>query len=238
MPSSQTSRKLVCVIGCQRSGTTLTGQILGAHPNAVLIDETDGVYDWFDALSPDDPLAPEQLAPALRKAARNYRAPESRIDLDGGARLTPQVTHLILKSPNLTYAWDRLAALPMDVRIVGLIRDPRAVVTSMGRLAHIPMVGNQVRWIEQSPDLARELADELAVLKDPSKPDILKRAMIWQIKTRLIDRFSGIGLTCRTIRYETLVDHPQAIIPPLLDALGLPPDDAVYAHQDLSLIHI
>ena len=33
------SPTLVFIVGCQRSGTTLTGQILGAHPNAILLDE-------------------------------------------------------------------------------------------------------------------------------------------------------------------------------------------------------
>lgn len=43
--------KIVVIAGCQRSGTTLVGQVLGAHPKAILIDETDGLYDWFaDAL--------------------------------------------------------------------------------------------------------------------------------------------------------------------------------------------
>lgn len=30
---------IVVIAGSQRSGTTLVGQILGSHPNALLIDE-------------------------------------------------------------------------------------------------------------------------------------------------------------------------------------------------------
>ena len=40
----------ILVIGCQRSGTTLMAQIIGAHPLAVMIDESDGLYNWIDAL--------------------------------------------------------------------------------------------------------------------------------------------------------------------------------------------
>jgi hypothetical protein len=40
----------ILVVGCQRSGTTLMAQIIGAHPLAVMIDENDGLYNWTDAL--------------------------------------------------------------------------------------------------------------------------------------------------------------------------------------------
>lgn len=36
--------RVVAIVGCQRSGTTLTGQIVGAHPQAFLVDEFDGLY--------------------------------------------------------------------------------------------------------------------------------------------------------------------------------------------------
>ena len=44
MQIPNTIERITIVTGCQRSGTTLTGQILGAHPSAFLIDETDELY--------------------------------------------------------------------------------------------------------------------------------------------------------------------------------------------------
>ena len=70
--------RFVFVIGCQRSGTTLTGQILGAHPNAVLLDEPDGIYPWFAALDPKDPFGGDGLSAVLEKAATKYADPEQR----------------------------------------------------------------------------------------------------------------------------------------------------------------
>ncbi len=37
----------VIIAGCQRSGTTLTGHIIGAHPNAILIDDNEKEVDDF-----------------------------------------------------------------------------------------------------------------------------------------------------------------------------------------------
>lgn len=229
-----TAPRLVVILGCQRSGTTLTGQILGAHPNAVLIDETDGLYEWFAGLTPDNPLDQGQLGPVLRRAARNYKNSASRLEIAGDetAFLKPHVTHLILKAPNLTYAWERIAGLNIGTAIVGLVRDPRAVIASMERLSNVPMVANQLRWIESYPDLAKDCAEEIAILKDPGQPDRVKRAIVWKIKTRLIDKFSQAGLISRTVYYEDLVTHPRRVIPDLLSALDLSDSAAVFAHHE------
>ena len=37
-----TELPILIIAGCQRSGTTLTGQILGAHSKTFLVDEFDG----------------------------------------------------------------------------------------------------------------------------------------------------------------------------------------------------
>ena len=225
---------LVFVIGCQRSGTTLTGQILGAHPNAVLLDEDDDIYNWFKAISPTDPLNQGKLGPILGLAARKYQTPSSRfeVDIDGTTRLKPHVSHLVLKAPNLTYAWQKIASLSVNTGTIGLVRDPRAVVSSMAKLTHIPMVSNQINWIEQHPELTQELKADLALLRNANVADIIKRALVWKIKTSLIDRFWDAGLTGMIIHYERLIEQPQAVIRSMLAEVSLPDSASVYAHQN------
>ena len=120
------------VVGCQRSGTTLVGQILGAHPKAVLLDEEDGLYDWaFEALGKwklvKDRVTSDEVC---RRASREYaRALEC---FDSPGHLLQHIRFVVLKAPNLTYSWREISRLA-SARVVYVFRDPRAIVASMRR---------------------------------------------------------------------------------------------------------
>ena len=120
------------IAGCQRSGTTLTGQIIGAHPKAMLIDEPDGLYNWFknqDQMSGESGIMFQRL---VEKADKKYRPRFKRLRKKDG-KLKPEIDHLVLKAPNLTYNFVKLSRLKKDVSILYPIRDPRSVVASMAR---------------------------------------------------------------------------------------------------------
>ena len=156
-------RRVIAVVGCQRSGTTLTGQILGAHPEAVLVDEYDGLYPWFHAQT-NDPANAGALAHAMLEAARaKYLEPAERFrEVDGRVVLSPAVGVLVLKAPNLTYDDDAFVRLGVPATIVYPVRDPRAVVASMERLCDVDFVGNQVRLMTERPRIAERYADDPA----------------------------------------------------------------------------
>ncbi len=227
--------KLVFIVGCQRSGTTLTGQILAAHQNCLMVDEDDAAYDLFEAASATDGLRWDTLSPYLEKISEKYRSPGRWIEGLGtpAPRAAPQITHIAFKSPNLTYFADEIAALPNPSHVVGLVRDPRSVVASMTRLSRVPMIRNQVRWINRLERQTLRYADELKVLSDDAVADHVKRALIWRIKTELIDSFPQMGLPTTHLKYEDLVADPLPRIAELLDAVGLPPDEGAARHQDL-----
>ena len=64
--------QLIVVAGCQRSGTTLTGQILGAHSQTFLIDEPDGLYDWFDSWMDNADDQDALFIETILKASKKY----------------------------------------------------------------------------------------------------------------------------------------------------------------------
>ncbi|MEX0343970.1 MAG: sulfotransferase [Rhizobiaceae bacterium] len=227
--------RIVIVVGCQRSGTTLTGQILGAHRSAVLIDETDGLYAWFNALASHAPEADVLAKDALLQSVRKYRTADKRVPADTGAGFAwpSHLNCLVLKAPNLTYHFDAIAKLAMKVSIVYPIRDPRAVVASMEKLRHIPMVENQIRLLRQHPDLCAEFARELAVLEDPAVEIHVKRALVWRIKSSLAPKFVSLGLPVMSFRYEDLVAEKQKFCEALASHAGLPFDPQMARHEDV-----
>ena len=132
---------LILVVGCQRSGTTLTGQIVGAHERAILVDEFDGLYPWFTAMSQHTADRDAKTAFIIAKSASKYRNPVARfLTSDKSVGLADAVDTLVLKSPNLTYSYNSLAGLRIPIKVIYPVRDPRAVVASMLRNTQVDFV--------------------------------------------------------------------------------------------------
>lgn len=188
-------RKLIIVVGCQRCGTTLTGQILGAHENAVLIDEFEGLYPWFHSFADKQPDAEELTSEILSKSMLKYRVPDQRFrPQNGGIELAPNVDTIVLKAPNLTYSFEKIGALRCSVRIIYPVRDPRAVVSSMQRLSSINFVENQLRLMKKNPLIIAQFQDEFEILEDTRQPYWKRAAIVWKIKSGLATQFTRLGL--------------------------------------------
>lgn len=228
-------KKIVAVVGCQRSGTTLTGQILGAHPNAVMIDEPEGLYQWFDASAQGAPDHKKLLRKSLRVANKKYRTAYRRLEKkpEGGFKMAPEVTHLVLKAPNLTYSFDELPRLDLPVVAVFLVRDPRAVVASLGGLQRIPMVENQVSIINRYPGLMTEYADEVEQMGSQDTSETVKRALFWRVKSGLVRKFEDRGIPTLLVRYEDLVADTEGTCKTISDHIGLPFDPLMLAHEQV-----
>jgi Sulfotransferase family len=214
--------RLIAVVGCQRSGTTLTGQIIGAHPNAILVDETDGLYPWFHAEA-DERHDAEALGQAmLASAAAKYRNPGARFrNAAGRVTVADGVTNLILKVPNLTYDYEKLSRIPIPVMVVYPVRDPRGVVASMTRLSQIDFIGNQLCLLAERPGTAALFEAELRTLANAAAPLWVRHAAIWKVKSGLMPEFQRCGLAVHQFRYEDLVREPQATCRHLLSACDL-----------------
>lgn len=203
-------RHIVVVVGCQRSGTTLTGQILGTNPNAVLIDEFDGLYDWFHSVTDGAPGTDHLTSLMLKKSATKYQKPDDRIVSEGGNyMLSDNVDMLVLKAPNLTYDFNKLASMSERIDIIYPVRDPRAVVASMERLSNINFVDNQCRLIAQKPNIQAIRKQDLNVLNDQDQPDWIRAATVWKIKSGLAPEIQNAGLHVFQFRYEDIVADPD-----------------------------
>jgi hypothetical protein len=216
-------RRLVCVIGCQRSGTTLAAQILGAHDQAALIDEDDGLYRWLGGPESIGLKLDPACEPMIEdRAARKYRAPRDRfVMIEARHALAPSVEALVLKAPNLTFNWRAFAQEMRKAVFIAPIRDPRAVAASMLALAEVPMIENQVALILKTPPGSCE-DDVRARLADAGTPAHVKAALIWRVKNALCEAVEGDPSPVR-VRYEDLTDDPEAVSVQLAAAASLDP---------------
>jgi hypothetical protein len=197
---------VVAIVGCQRSGTTLTGQILGAHPDAVLLDEADGIYRWFRAAVRKMPTAADHYKTMLERAVSKYRVPESRFTRGpDGVGIRANVSTLVLKAPNLTYDFEAMGRLSQSVSVLYPVRDPRAVVASMMRLPENDFVGNQLHKICKKARIAAAFGKEYRILASEREPIWARCAALWSIKTGLAPHFQSAGLRVLQFRYEDLV---------------------------------
>jgi tetratricopeptide (TPR) repeat protein len=121
---------LVFVVGFPRSGTTLLGQILAAHPDVVTLDEkiplVDSIRDFIenpDGLDKLATLSQEELSPYREKYWNHVR--------NFGLHLRDKV--LVDKLPLNLLRLPLIARLFPDAKIVLCIRDPRDVVFSAFR---------------------------------------------------------------------------------------------------------
>ncbi len=225
-------KNIIVIAGCQRSGTTLLGNMLGCHRQAFLIDEDNGLYNWVEeclfSKTEDKALTQSVFAESDHK----YMGGHKRIEVFNGKRkLNPEIDTLVLKGPNLTYSYKGLADLPYNVQVVYPVRDPRAVVASMSRLEHIDMVGNQVKWMQKNPELAQEFNDEISVLSNLSLPIHERRALVWRIKSGLYTKFQAAGLNTFILKYEDLVQNKEKVCKAMMEAIGLPFDNKMTRHE-------
>ncbi|MBD8524876.1 sulfotransferase [Pseudomarimonas arenosa] len=215
---------LVVVTGCQRSGTTLLGQMIGAHPSAFLVDEPD-VYPLLDSILQQSADSEQLLRETVQSVCKQYRN-KDRCDIDGV--LLPTVTHLVFKAPNAVFEYATFRELSASqFKFVFAVRDARDVVASMARLSHIKMVENQTRWFGKSSAKTQARHEQqFALTQDSSLSLPVRRAHMWAVKTGLFKEFCAPPLNGIRVDYHALVASPSVIRAEVLQYCGLVAEDA------------
>lgn len=218
----------VFIVGCQRSGTTLLAQMIGANRQAILVDENEASMELATSLL--DGLEPsiENLQPWLLKAKAKYK--DGRAGEEDGP--SKDITHLVIKAPNATYEAGRFKQLPYRSTYLFPVRDSRDVVCSMARLAHVQMIQNQIRHIRRIPDAKARFSQDLDRLEKEDLPAHIKRAIIWRIKNSYADFFRAPPLHGMVVRYEDLASDPETHFTRILSHAGLTPGTQMN-HEDV-----
>lgn len=142
----------VFVVGCQRSGSTLLGAMLGSHPDMVCLPEAQFLTDLMPPGEPDQPVVPAHI---IDEVDRHWRFRVWEYDL-GGRRPDPgdcpdtfrgamewlvrqydrdhrsgRSRIWIEQQPGHVRQLDRLFRHFPDARAINVIRDGRAVAASL-----------------------------------------------------------------------------------------------------------
>lgn len=230
---------IVIVVGCQRSGTTLTGQILGAHPNTILIDENDGLYPWIAQLLANSNdksthFSNSLFSELISKSDGKYVDDQKKTKKsENEAQLKSNISHIILKAPNLTYSFESLANSGLPVSVIYPVRDVRSVVASMMKLSEIPFVDNQIRWLEKIPELADRFCVELDSLKSENLSTPIKQALVWKIKSHLQEEYKSRDIPIYSFNYESLILTPREIVLKLAKHSGLSFHENMLCHNTI-----
>lgn len=195
---SSLSKNLIIILGCQRSGTTLTYLILNSHPQIKGIDETESNYCFPH---------PNIL---YYNWIRGYKT--------------------CFKLPNQTFNLEHIIKYFPQAKIVWLVRNPYAVVSSMQKFK--TSGGN---WLDRyaKEELLREslLIPEIRSLDLENLDEVSLGAMVWKYKNIALEKYKSAGLEIFTIKYEELLERPQQIITDLLNFANLDWNDNVLNHH-------
>ncbi len=190
------------VVGCARSGTSILGEAIAAHPRVTYLYEASAIWNRALPGRPDHRLTRSDASPEA--AARVRRELAERI-------ADPRRDRLVEKNPKHTLRIPFLDAVFPDARIVHLIRDGRDTVASL---------------------MFRNRGPEWGHLKTPGWADLLARyprenhircAHQWRDAV-LLGRTDGRGLSpgrYLEVRFEALVEEPSATLEEVLRFMGL-----------------
>jgi hypothetical protein len=215
-PELNNSKKIF-IIGCQRSGTTLLGMMLGAHPAISTYDE------------------PESYAmhPCVCSSLCDTCKWVSRVDATQIDHKTPYSLH---KVPMWTHNPTEICTNHPESKLIFLSRDPKEVVSSMFCLKMAS--GN---WIqEQAP---REIANMLTKLHqiDPEcaekytnvyqklDQEILIGAFCWLLKENFTKYCTDLPII--RVNYTDLVTDPTKTMHTVTDFLEIDWDESVLQHH-------
>ena len=205
----------VFLMGFLRSGTTLTEQVLGAHPQIVTVDESLALYRTrreLDRIVPGNASLPEKAATLTTEQAgqlRRFYRERLTLNLDETAR------HKLVVDKNALNTIDiaLLNRLFPDARIVFALRDPRDVCISCFLQSFAPsdMTVHLLTW-EGCIDLYTQLMGLWLEVRDTLK------------------------VACLETRYEDMVTDFEGQARQLLEFLGLDwhPDIPKYHHRAAS----
>lgn len=220
----------VFIIGCGRSGTTLLGQLLAAHPAVTYLYEPD---HFWAAIEPSSDsvrlytrdvqhcmLHEDSLTPAAQRRFKRLMSPSA-----GGT--------LVEKSPINALRIGYLRALAPDARFVHIVRDGVDVARSIENEAAVtrkmafrePLnewwgVGD-AKWtaLQRDGGAAGYYPDEVRELAT----DAERGAYEWLVSLREIgSRRLSLGPCLTEIRYPDLTGDPRTVLQDLTKKLDLP----------------
>jgi len=208
------------VIGCARSGTSILGEAIAAHPDVKYLFEASVIWNALQPIRVDDRLTAADATPEIAEAARLAL---SQAGAEGsGQRLVEKNPKHVLRMPYLSKSFP-------DCRFVHLLRDGRDVVASLmfrnrgDSWGHLKTPGWK-ELLDRYPQdnhirCAHQWRDSVKIARQDAKELSLTRTRYLEAKYEDLLRDPG-GTLRLILQFLELEPHPQvdAFLPRIQDA--------------------
>lgn len=199
---SQLSKRSALILGCQRSGTTLTFLILNSHPQIKGIDETQSNYSF-----------PHQSF--LYRYAKNDNLVCLKLP-----NQTFNLKYITQHFPQAKIIW--------PVRNPYMVISSMRSFIVEGKKKQGNWLDFYVK--EELIGLSNFLPAILSLDLD-NLDNISLASHLWNYKNLALEKYRQAGLDTFVFRYEDLLDNPRKVIDENLNFLGLVWDDVVLNHH-------
>lgn len=228
-PQRTQLHKPVFIVGCGRSGTTILGRVLGKHPQITYLNEPRDI--WLHEPRTDIWTAQAgQRSGKLHLTAADVNADNAKQIIDAFAyRVYKQGNRqLVEKLPINSFRIGFIRAIFPDARFIHLIRHGVAVAQSIERETqkYDWFGAGDYKW-HLLAGYARSKA--LGDLVQQAKNDMLLRGLLeWRLSvSTVLQALDAVPDSDKiTIRYEQLIEQPDAIIKQLEAFIGVDADIA------------
>jgi hypothetical protein len=234
----------VFIVGMGRSGTTLLGRILAAHPSVGFLNEPKAMWH---VIRDDEDIIGSYAPP---HTGRLYLSAE---DADAGASLRARALfswylrashskRLVDKYPELIFRHSFVRAIFPEARFLIAVRSPWSTLKSVAQWSDSHAIDDADWWGvgDQKWDILWEQGvvlnsnnSDLATLDLASEDDHHVRAAVeWVVTMREAVSLAAIDTRAQVVSYEELVRDPRKLIHKTLDFCELPESLRTEAYAD------
>jgi len=205
---------LFFILGCQRSGTTLTRLILESHSKVTCLDE----YSCYDYLLTKNDMLLEKSENLCLKTPL----------------LTEQFNEPFFTDPSLDFI---IHNKYQKNKKIFMIRDVRDTIASM-----IFLKQNTSNWFEiwpkqylefwkyTIPEFKKKYDDDMKKIEKSKNPLFSLASFYWKYKNEKLFDYDTKNIVL-TMEYETLVQNPKSSILKIIEFLGLEWEDNLLKHH-------
>jgi len=224
------SNKLVLILGCARSGTTLTFMVLTSHPSVTGKDEGEANFDF--------PTGRELLNNCLHRKFTCFKMPMATSRIDAIQRRFRHVTIIyLMRHPYAVISSLKKLVLTKESATWLKVLNAEQLKRHTDFLNKLAMNVDGIRALrELAPRSFKEHArfcPEIDSIDLDNMDEVSVGAYLWKTKAMMIEKFQEAGIKVSVIRYEDLVEDPRRILGPVLQRMGISFDDRMLAHHEV-----
>ena len=252
LPLARKMRKPIFILGMGRSGTTVFGVLLSMHRDVGFLNEPKAM--WHAIHPHEDVIGSYDCAEASYRLGVQDATPEvcqTAHKLFGGYLLSTLSSRVVDKYPELIFRVAFVRAIFPDARFIFFVRDGWKTCASIdswskihgetsGSETHDWWGVNQRKWhlmLDQLVAPDPYFANALEVIRSFDR-HLDMAATEWVVTMREGLRVRReVGASVHLLKYEDLVDTPDATLRRLLDFCELPEDERVFRYAKATLRH-